>query len=81
MMWTRRYDPADVDVVCTPGLMGGMQGTRVPAETILATINAGETVEELYDAYPYLPAGSAEAVVRWAQANGRFVLLPFRRNV
>lgn len=65
---------ARTEVICTPGIMGGMpciSGTRVPAETILDSINHGEWVEEIHDAYPYLPLGSVEAVVRWAKANGR----------
>lgn len=74
--------PAKVEITCTPNIMGGMpcvDGTRVPAETILACINAGETVFEILRAYPYLPMGSVEAVVDWALANGRDVSLPVRR--
>lgn len=74
--------PTPVTITSTPNIMGGMpcvSGTRVPAETILACINAGETVYEIFSGYPYLPFGSVEAVVEWAQSNGRDVLLPIRR--
>ena len=80
-MATRPIDePATI--TCTPGVMGGMpcvSGTRVPAETILACINAGETVYDIYRGYPYLPFMAVEAVVEWALANGRDVSLPVRR--
>jgi uncharacterized protein (DUF433 family) len=62
--------------------MGGwpcVAGTRVPAETILACINAGETVYDIYCGYPYLPFGAVDAVVEWAKANDREIVFPVRR--
>ena len=75
-------DWGPVEVASVPGIMSGMpciKGTRVPAETILASINAGESHFDIFAAYPYIPVGSVEAVVEWAQANDRFVSLPVRR--
>lgn len=80
-MATRPKDEP-VTVTCTPGIMGGMpcvSGTRVPAETILDSINHGDTVYDIFSAYPYLPFGAVEAVVEWAQANDLPVSLPVRR--
>jgi uncharacterized protein (DUF433 family) len=78
----KKHLPTSVTITSIPEIMGGMAcvaGTRVPAETILACINAGETVYDIFSGYPYLPFGSVEAVVEWAQANGRDVLFPIRR--
>lgn len=74
--------PDAVAITCTPGVMGGapcVAGTRVPVETILACIDAGESVFDIYRGYPYLPAGAVDAVVEWALAHGRAVKLPVRR--
>jgi len=71
--------PETVKVVSTPGLMGGMpcvSGTRVPAETIRVSLNAGESKFDIFRAYPYLPMGSVEAVIEWAQTNGLDVKIP-----
>jgi uncharacterized protein (DUF433 family) len=78
----RLIDEGPVEIASVPGVMGGMpciKGTRVPAETILASINAGESHFDIFAAYPYIPVGSIEAVIEWAQANDRFVSLPVRR--
>lgn len=80
-MATRAKDEP-VTVTSTPGIMGGMpcvSGTRVPAETILDSINHDYSVYDIYAAYPYLPFGAVEAVVEWALANERAVSLPVRR--
>lgn len=74
--------PAQVRITCTPGVMSGMpciDGTRVPAETILACINADMSVYEIYSHYSWLPSGAVEAVVDWAVREGRAVSLPLRR--
>jgi uncharacterized protein (DUF433 family) len=63
-----------IAITCDPEIMGGMPciaGTRVPAETILACINGGDSRERIYRGYPYLPLGAYEAVVRWAAGEGR----------
>jgi uncharacterized protein (DUF433 family) len=63
-----------VEITCDREIMGGMPciaGTRVPAETILACINGGDSRARIYRAYPYLPLGAYEAVVAWAAHEGR----------
>ena len=53
--------------------MGGapcIGGTRVPAETILACLNGGDSAAAIYAAYPTCPPGTIEAVAEWAQDNG-----------
>ena len=74
--------PQPASVVSTPGIMGGVPcvlGTRVPAETILASINEGMSVYEILRGYPYLPMDAVDAVVEWARSNGRDISLPLRR--
>ncbi len=71
-----------VAITSKPQIMGGqpcIDGTRVPAATILACINEGMTVFEIFNHYPWLPMRFVEAVVEWAQANGYHVSLPVRR--
>jgi uncharacterized protein (DUF433 family) len=78
----RISSPRIPTVAGVEGVMGGqpcVEGTRVLAETILVSINDGESVFEIYRSYPYLPFGAVEAVVLWAQKNGRDILLPVRR--
>jgi len=70
-----------VAITSKPTIMGGqpcIDGTRVPAETILACINAGQTEFEIRRHYT-LPMRAIDAVVEWAQANGTYVSLPVRR--
>jgi uncharacterized protein (DUF433 family) len=74
--------PDPPKIVCDPEIMGGMpcvEGTRVPAETILDYINHDMTVYDVYVDYPYLPFGAVEAVAAWAVEQGREVKLPIRR--
>lgn len=74
--------PDPPKIVCDPEIMGGMpcvEGTRVPAETVLSYVNAGMTIYDVYVDYPYLPFGAVEAVVDWALREGREVQLPIRR--
>lgn len=65
--------PEKVEVVSTPGIMGGtpcISGTRVPAETIRKYLAVGDSRREIFADYPYLPVGAVEAVIDWAKANG-----------
>jgi uncharacterized protein (DUF433 family) len=69
-------------VTSRPGVMGGMpciDGTRVPAETVLACINGGETLYDIFSSYPHLTIEDIDAVIDWALANGRQISLPVRR--
>lgn len=71
-----------VAVTSKPHVMGGtpcIDGTRVPAETLLACINANMAVAEIYNSYPWLPMRAVEAIVEWAEQNGRDISLPVRR--
>ena len=70
----RRREPPLVRLTSTHGVMGGklcVEGTRVLAETVLLNINTGATRFEIYDHFPSLPPGAYEAVIRWAEAEGR----------
>jgi uncharacterized protein (DUF433 family) len=66
--------PRPVEVVSDPEIMGGwprVSGTRIPAETILACIVAGDDDRRIVRAYPSMPIGGMEAVRDWARALGR----------
>jgi uncharacterized protein (DUF433 family) len=70
------------EISTNPNIMGGqpcIAGTRVPVDTILVYLNAGESVYDIYEDLVTLPLGSIEAAIEWAQDNGRAVLLPVRR--
>jgi uncharacterized protein (DUF433 family) len=77
------FDPRrKAEISSNPRIMGGVPciaGTRVPVETILAYINAGETEFTIYTDFPAIPLGSIELVINWAKTNGRSILLPVRR--
>jgi uncharacterized protein (DUF433 family) len=66
--------PRSVEVVSDPEIMGGwpcVSGTRIPAETILACLLAGDDDRRIVRAYPSMPLGGIEAVRQWARAQGR----------
>ena len=61
-------------VTCDPQIMGGLpcvEGTRIPAETVLAYLKEGASAYEIVSDYPYMPLGGVEAVAAWARENGR----------
>ena len=61
-------------IVCDPSVMSGVpvvRGTRVPAMTILAYIEAGHTDREIFEDYPTLPLDGIEAVRTWAKDEHR----------
>jgi uncharacterized protein (DUF433 family) len=69
----------EVEVVETPGIMGGrpcVRGTRIPVDTIIAYLKAGHSKFDIFSDYPSLPVGGVEAVVRWANAQGIDVQIP-----
>ncbi|EJW09990.1 hypothetical protein A33M_0702 [Rhodovulum sp. PH10] len=45
-----------------------VSGTRIPAETVLAYLRAGQGPRDLFEDYPSLPLDGIEAVVAWAEA-------------
>ncbi|MET0605955.1 MAG: DUF433 domain-containing protein [Beijerinckiaceae bacterium] len=50
-------------------ILGGepcVNGTRVPAATILAYLNQGHSREDVFRDYPSLPLDAIEAVKAWA---------------
>ena len=62
-----------VEVVGTPGILGGMAcvaGTRVPAETIRQYLIGGYDEVYIREDYPTLPVDGIDAVIRWANARG-----------
>ena len=73
-MATMLRPPRVVDVTSDPEIMGGwpcVDGTRIPAETILACILDGDDDRRIVRAYPTMPLGGIEAVRNWARAQGR----------
>lgn len=63
----------DVRITSIPEVMGGwpcIEGTRIPAQMILACINAGNDRALVAASYPSLPPGGYDAVVRWAAEQG-----------
>ena len=52
-------------------ILGGMPvvaGTRVPADTILAEVQAGVSKFEIFRSYPSLPLDGLEGCVEWEKA-------------
>jgi hypothetical protein len=61
------------EIVSDPTVMSGLpviRGTRIPAATIMAYLDAGNTEREIFEDYPSLPVDGIEAVRRWKQAGG-----------
>ncbi len=56
------------------GVLGGkavIRGTRIGVDLILEKIGAGETIEELLKAYPFLKKDSILACISYAAASVR----------
>jgi uncharacterized protein (DUF433 family) len=73
-MATVLRQPQPAEITCDPEIMGGwpcIAGTRIPAETILACILAGDDDRRIVRAYPTMPLGGIEAVRQWAHQQGR----------
>lgn len=59
-------------IVCDPGILGGMpvvEGTRVPAATVMAEVKAGKSKFEIYESYPTLPLDGVEACIKWDKSH------------
>jgi uncharacterized protein (DUF433 family) len=57
-------------IVSNPRILGGtpvVDGTRVPAENVLAEINGGTSRVEIFMAYPSLPPDGIDACIQWEQ--------------
>lgn len=67
MAWARER-PKPARVTSNPEIMGGepcVEGTRVPAETILAEIRDGTSRLEIFRHYPSVPPDGIDAVLAW----------------
>lgn len=56
-------------VIIDPDINNGrptIQGTRIAAQTVLEFLGAGDTIEELLDAYPSLSREDVLACLRYA---------------
>jgi len=65
-------------VVSNPGVLGGMpvvEGTRVPAENVLAEFREKGSKFEVFRSYPSLPLDGIDACLRWEKA-GKPTWLP-----
>lgn len=55
-------------IVSDPEILGGMpvvEGTRVPADNVLAEVRAGTSTMEIFRHYPSLPTDGINACVSW----------------
>ena len=55
-------------IVSNPSILGGMpvvEGTRVPAATVMAEVVAGKSKFEIFESYPTLPLDGVEACIEW----------------
>jgi uncharacterized protein (DUF433 family) len=50
-----------------------VKGTSLPVRRLWRAIRAGSTAADIRAAFPHLPPGALKTVVRFAQANPRFV--------
>jgi uncharacterized protein (DUF433 family) len=58
------------EVVSDPTVMSGdpvVEGTRIPAETILGYLRADCSPQAIFEDYPSLPVDGIDAVARWAE--------------
>ena len=55
-------------IVSNPNIMGGepvVEGTRVPANNILAALRDGESKYSIFRSYPSLPLDGIDACLKW----------------
>ena len=68
----RRLEAARDIVVSDPEILGGtpvLRGTRVPVYDVAACVAAGESIEEILDAYPSINADKIGLAAIYAEAN------------
>jgi len=66
--------PIPSKVICDGAILSGMpvvSGTRVPAETVLAELQAGSSRFEIFRSYPSLPPDGIDACLAWEKAGSR----------
>ena len=59
------------EVVRDPSVMSGdpvIRGTRIPAMTIVAYLQAGHSHREIFEDYPTMPVDGVNSVIDWADA-------------
>jgi uncharacterized protein (DUF433 family) len=69
-------------VVSRERILGGtpvVEGTRVPADNVLAEVRAGKTKFDIFRSYPSLPLDGIEACVEWEKAGRPLWTTPDRR--
>ena len=69
-MSTREVD-VTTRIVSDREVLGGtpvVEGTRVPADNVLAEIRAGKSTMEVFRHYPSLPPDGVDACLRWNDA-------------
>jgi len=58
-------------VISKEGILGGIPivaGTRVPADTVLAELQAGRSRFDIFRSYPSLPVDGIDACLAWEKA-------------
>jgi uncharacterized protein (DUF433 family) len=63
--------PTSSRIVSDDAILGGIPviaGTRIPADTVLAEINAGTSRFDIFRHYPTLPLDGIEACLAWENA-------------
>jgi uncharacterized protein (DUF433 family) len=61
-------------VVSNEHILGGtpvVEGTRVPADNVLAEVRSGKSRFEIFRTYPSLPLDGVEACLAWEKAGRR----------
>lgn len=61
-------------IVSNPAICGGtpvIKGTRVPVRTILASLEAGDSLEEIMKDFPGVSMEALRAVIAFAAASAR----------
>jgi uncharacterized protein (DUF433 family) len=62
-------EPVPATIVIDPNINNGrptIQGTRITAQTVLEFLGAGDTIEDLLEAYPSLTREDVLACLRYA---------------
>lgn len=60
-------------VVSDPGIMGGtpcLSGSRLPAQTLLGMVDAGDQWERIVEGWPWLTRAHVEAARAWQRQRG-----------
>lgn len=61
-------------VVSNERILGGtpvVEGTRVPADNVLAEVRGGKSKFEIFRTYPSLPLDAVEACLAWEKSGRR----------